>query len=62
MKFRELLRVIKEDGWYFVRQVGSHKQYHHSTKKGTVTLAGKANDDIHPKTLRSILKQAQILK
>ena len=62
MKFNRLIKLIKEDGWYFVRQAGSHKQYHHSTRKGTVTIAGKSNDDIHPKTLKSILKQAQLLK
>lgn len=62
MKFKEVIRIINDDGWYFVRQVGSHHQYHHKNKKGTVTIAGKPNDDIHPKTLKSILKQAQIIK
>jgi predicted RNA binding protein YcfA (HicA-like mRNA interferase family) len=60
MKFKEIIGMIKLDGWYLVRQVGSHQQYHHSSKKGTVTIAGNANDDVHPKTLKSILKQAQI--
>ncbi|MBK6773455.1 MAG: type II toxin-antitoxin system HicA family toxin [Ignavibacteria bacterium] len=54
MKFKEVIKIIKEDGWYFVRQIGSHQQYHHEIKKGTVTVAGKSNDDIHPKTLKSI--------
>lgn len=62
MKFKEVIRIIKEDGWFFVRQIGSHQQYHHKIKKGTVTVAGKSSDDIHPKTLNSILKQAQIRK
>lgn len=52
--------MIKLDGWYLVRQVGSHQQYHHPSKNGTVTIAGKANDEVHPKTLKSILIQAQI--
>ena len=62
MKYREIIRKIKHDGWFLARQVGSHQQYHHPSKKGTVTIAGKPNDDIHPKTLNSILSQAQISK
>jgi len=60
MKFKEVIKLIRDDGWYFVRQTGSHKQFHHKQKTGTVTIAGKPNDDIHPKTLKSILLQAQI--
>jgi predicted RNA binding protein YcfA (HicA-like mRNA interferase family) len=58
MKFKEIIKILKNDGWCFVRQVGSHKQFHHSIKKGTVTVAGKPNDEVHPKTLKSILNQA----
>ncbi|MBK8982759.1 MAG: type II toxin-antitoxin system HicA family toxin [Ignavibacteria bacterium] len=60
MKFKEIIKIIKLDGWFQVRQVGSHQQYHHLTKRGTVTIAGKSNEEIHPKTLKSILTQAQI--
>ncbi len=56
MKFKEVIKIVKEDGWYFVRQIGSHQQYHHEIKKGTVTVAGKSNDDIHPKTLKKNFK------
>jgi predicted RNA binding protein YcfA (HicA-like mRNA interferase family) len=38
MNSRELIRKLKEDGWYEVKQVGSHKQFKHSTKKGRVTV------------------------
>lgn len=58
MKIRELLKIIRSDGWYMVRQEGSHMQFHHLKKRETVTLSGHPNDDIHPKTLKSILKQA----
>jgi predicted RNA binding protein YcfA (HicA-like mRNA interferase family) len=40
--------------------VGSHRQYKHPEKPGRVTIAGHPNDDVHPKTLNSIFKQAQI--
>ncbi|MFH1067848.1 MAG: type II toxin-antitoxin system HicA family toxin [bacterium] len=58
MKIREALKLLQEDGWFFVRQKGSHRQFHHAVKIGTVTVAGQPNHDLHPKTLRSILKQA----
>jgi predicted RNA binding protein YcfA (HicA-like mRNA interferase family) len=41
---------------------GSHRQFHHATKTGTVTLAGKPNVELPPATLHSVLKQAQLKK
>jgi predicted RNA binding protein YcfA (HicA-like mRNA interferase family) len=37
---------------------GSHRQFHHQQKPGTVTVAGKLSLDIPPGTLKSIQKQA----
>lgn len=45
-----------------VRQKGSHRQYHHTLKSGTVTVAGKDSVEIPPGTLNSILKQAGLKK
>ncbi|MBX7058881.1 MAG: type II toxin-antitoxin system HicA family toxin [Leptospirales bacterium] len=58
MKVREAMRIIEEDGWRLVATAGSHRQFKHPDKKGRVTVAGKPSDDLHPKTLNSILKQA----
>ncbi|MCC6329953.1 MAG: type II toxin-antitoxin system HicA family toxin [Acidobacteria bacterium] len=58
MKIREIIRLIENDGWVLTRTRGSHRQYRHSTKIGTVTIAGHPSDEIHPKTERSILRQA----
>jgi predicted RNA binding protein YcfA (HicA-like mRNA interferase family) len=41
---------------------GSHRQFQHDSKEGTVTVAGKPNVDIPPGTLNSILKQAGLKK
>jgi predicted RNA binding protein YcfA (HicA-like mRNA interferase family) len=60
MKIREVLRLLKEDGWQIVRQTGSHRQMQHASKPGTVTVAGKPGDELHPKTLASIFRQAQL--
>jgi len=58
MKVREVLRILKDDGWSVVRTKGSHRQLKHPQKKGTVTLAGKPGIDIPPGTLKSIFRQA----
>jgi predicted RNA binding protein YcfA (HicA-like mRNA interferase family) len=50
--------MLKDDGWSLVRQRGSHRQFQHPTKPGTVTVAGKPGDELHPKTAASILKKA----
>ncbi|MBP6509696.1 MAG: type II toxin-antitoxin system HicA family toxin [Candidatus Kapabacteria bacterium] len=62
MKFREVQRILRADGWYIVATRGSHIQYKHDTKRGRVTVAGKPNDDVSPGTLLSIMKQAGLKK
>jgi len=61
MKAKEIIKVIEDDGWYLVRQKGSHRQYKHKIKSGIVTIAlHKMSDDLAKGTLQSVLKQAQI--
>ena len=61
MKAKDIIKLIEKNGWFLVRQKGSHKQFKHSVKKGLVTIAAhKMSDDIAKGTLNSILKQAQI--
>ena len=60
MKVREVIRLIEAAGWYQVRQRGSHRQFHHKDRSGTVTIAGVLGIDIPPGTMNSILKQAGI--
>jgi len=62
LKVREVIKLIEADGWRLARTVGSHRQYIHPIKPGRVTVAGHPNDDVHPKTLISMLKQAQFKK
>jgi predicted RNA binding protein YcfA (HicA-like mRNA interferase family) len=61
MKVRDVLRLIQRDGWFLVRTKGSHRQYHHPTKPGTVTVAGHPSVDMTPKTQASVLRQAGLL-
>jgi predicted RNA binding protein YcfA (HicA-like mRNA interferase family) len=58
VKVRELLRRLRKDGWLVDRTRGDHRQLVHPTKPGTVTVSGHPADDVHPKTLKSILRQA----
>jgi predicted RNA binding protein YcfA (HicA-like mRNA interferase family) len=58
VKIKEIIMIIEADGWYYARQTGSHRQFKHPVKKGTVTVAGKLSDDLDKGTQRSILKQA----
>ncbi|HEX6797857.1 MAG TPA: type II toxin-antitoxin system HicA family toxin [Ktedonobacterales bacterium] len=62
MKVREAIKRIEADGWYIVVIRGDHRQFKHPTKRGRVTVAGRLNDDLHPRTLASIFKQAQLPK
>ena len=38
MKVVQILKMIHEDGWYQVRQSGSHRQFHHTEKKELLPL------------------------
>ena len=62
MKVNELIALLEKDGWVQVRMKGSHRQFHHPSKPGTVTAAGKSSVDIPPGTLNSVLKQAGLKK
>ena len=56
---REVIRRLKQDGWYEVAHVGSHKQFKHPVKPGRVTVPHPVRD-IPIGTLRSIEKLAGI--
>ena len=62
MKYREITKLIEQNGWYLVHQAGSHRQYKHPMKAGRVTIAGQSGKDVPEGTLKSILKQAGLDK
>lgn len=62
MKIRDLIKLLESDGWNVARFRGSHRQFKHPSKSGTVTVAGKPGADIPPGTLASVLKQAGLKK
>lgn len=60
MKVRDVIKLIKSDGWYLVATRGSHRQFKHPIKPGRVTISGKPCDDVAIATLGSIYKQARL--
>ena len=61
-KVRDILKVLRTDGWWLERQEGSHRQFRHGTKKGTVTVNGHEGDTMPHWLVGSILKQAGLTK
>jgi predicted RNA binding protein YcfA (HicA-like mRNA interferase family) len=58
VKVKQILKMLKNDGWYLDRTKGSHRQFRHPKKTGVVTVPGKASDELAPGTQNSIFKQA----
>ena len=61
-KVRDILKLLRREGWRLDRQSGSHRQFRHAVKPGTVTVAGKENVTLPHATVNSILEQAGLTK
>lgn len=57
MRFRELERIILDDGWVLSDIRGSHHPYKHPSKSGKVTIPNHSGD-IPLLVVNSIFKQA----
>ncbi len=57
-KVKEVIELLEEDDWYLDRTKGSHRQFKHLMKKGTVTVNGKPNEVLSQFLLNNIFKQA----
>ena len=59
MKWREFIRMLEDDGWYWVSTRGSHQKYKHPVKSGFVIVASHGlNTDISPGLLNQMKKDA----
>ncbi len=56
---RKIIKKLKAEGWYEVRQSGSHIQMKHDEKPGLVTVP-HPNRDLPTGTIRSIEKQSGV--
>lgn len=61
MKIDELVRKLVKDGWFEVRQTGSHKIFKHITKEGSLSIPYHRGKEVPTGTLKAILKKAGIL-
>ena len=55
-----VVRVLCRAGFYEYHQSGSHIQLRHATNHSLRVTIPFHNKDLHPKTLKTILKQAEI--
>jgi len=62
VRVKDLIARLEADGWHLVRTKGSHRQYHHANKPGTVTVSGKLSVEVPAGTLNGVLKQAGLKK
>ena len=60
VKYNELFRLLNQDGWYIVRQKGSHVILQHSKKKGQLTVPFHGSKEVKKGLLNAILSQAEI--
>ncbi|MEW5785240.1 MAG: type II toxin-antitoxin system HicA family toxin [Bacillota bacterium] len=54
---QDIIKRLESEGWYLVRTKGSHHQFKHNEKPGTVTIQ-HPKKSIYGHTLRSIYRQA----
>jgi len=62
LKYREIVKRIEQDGWFWKRSSGSHHIYKHPSKPGTVVVAYHGAKDLPEGTVKSILRQAGLDK
>ena len=58
MKSSELIRILKRDGWFVVRQSGSHMMMKHLIKEGQLVVPNHGNQEMGKGLEKKILKEA----
>jgi mRNA interferase HicA len=60
MKSNELIRLLLRDGWYVIRQSGSHMIMIHPVKKGQLVVPNHGSAEVGKGLEKKILKEAKI--
>lgn len=60
VKYSELFKILKKDGWYTIRQRGSHVIMKHPSKTGRLIVPFHGAKEVRYGTLKTILKLAGI--
>ena len=58
MKCNELIRLLKEDGWFVFRQSGSHLIMKHQEKNGQIVVPYHGSSEVGNGLKNKILKDA----
>ena len=56
----EVLRALSRDGWFIIRQRGSHVVLAHPTKSGLAVVPRHQGRTLTPGVINSILTQAEL--
>ncbi|MDR1022666.1 MAG: type II toxin-antitoxin system HicA family toxin [Prevotellaceae bacterium] len=59
-KTLEVLKILYADGWSIKAIKGDHRQLHHPTKPGKVTVSGKLSAPVPNSNLKSIERQSGV--
>jgi predicted RNA binding protein YcfA (HicA-like mRNA interferase family) len=59
---REVIRILKDDGWFQVGSRGSHFYFKHPVKKGKISVPVHHKKSLKPKTVHSILQLAGLFR
>ena len=60
VKYNELFRLLKQNGWYEVKQSGSHITLQHTDRNEQLFVPFHGSKEVKKGLLKSILKQANI--
>lgn len=60
MKASELFKLLKKDGWFEIRQTGSHLILQHLVKKGQLVVPYHGSKEVPTGILKAIIKEANI--
>jgi predicted RNA binding protein YcfA (HicA-like mRNA interferase family) len=58
VKSSELVKLLKQDGWFIVRQSGSHMIMEHLVKKGKVVCPFHSSQEVGKGLALKIMKDA----
>lgn len=57
MKYREAVRFLTRRGWEHVRSNGSHHQFKHPDREGTLTVTGRRSSEEVTRDVKKLIEQ-----
>ena len=62
MRAKEIIKILKKNGWILKRTKGSHLHFKHDYKSALVTVPFHGSKELNFKTLLTIIKSAELPK